>query len=271
MAEQLGLFDARWLQPATARDGESAGRGRSGARPDAAAPPLCVRESRRARRLTLRVLPPYTLELVVPRGARAADVAAFVHRHRRWIERARREIAAHYALAQDRLPTRIALRAIDQSWLVRYEAEAQAQSRVRMFDDVLEVRTRDAEHRGAEDALRSWLCDQASYHLTPWVLRDAELVGRRPSRVQVRLQRTRWGSCSNSGTLSLNAALMFLAPAVVRYLLIHELCHLISLNHSRRFWAAVERYEPNYEALDRQLTEAWADIPLWAHPDARRR
>ena len=109
MAEQLGLFDARWLQP------------------DAAAPALRVRESRRARRLTLRVLPPYTLELVVPRGTRAADVAAFVHSHRRWIERARREIATHYALAQDPLPTRIALRAIDQSWFVRYEPEPQAQ------------------------------------------------------------------------------------------------------------------------------------------------
>ena len=73
------------------------------------------------------------------------------------------------------------------------------------------------------------------------------------------------------GTLSLNAALLFLDPAVVRYLLIHELCHLISLNHSRRFWAAVQRYEPDYEALDRRLTEAWVDIPFWAHPDARRR
>jgi predicted metal-dependent hydrolase len=268
MAEQLGLFDARGLQPATARDGESAA---GGSPPDPAAPPLRIRESRRARRLTLRVLPPHTLELVVPRGARAADVAAFVHRHRRWIERARREIASHYSLAQERLPTRIALRAIDQSWHVRYESEPQAQPRVRVLGELLEVRTRDASQRGAEAALRSWLCDQASYHLTPWVLREAEIVGRRPSRVQVRLQRTRWGSCSSSGTLSLNAALMFLPPPVVRYLLIHELCHLISLNHSRRFWAAVERYEPDYETLDRQLSQAWADIPLWAHPDARRR
>ena len=252
-------------------DGGSAGRRRSSARPDAAAPPLCIRESRRARRLTLRVLPPYTLELVVPRGTRAAEVTAFVHEHRRWIERARREIAVHYPLVQDRLPTRVALRAIDQSWLVRYQREPQAQARVRMLGDVLEVRTRDADNRGADGALRAWLCDQARYHLTPWALREAALVGRRPSRVQVRLQRTRWGSCSSSGTLSLNAALLFLAPAVVRYLLIHELCHMISLNHSRRFWTAVVRYEPGYEALDRQLTEAWTDIPLWAHPDARRR
>lgn len=254
MAEQLGLFDARWLQPA-----------------GGAVPALRVRESRRARRLTLRVLPPHTLELVVPRGTRAADVAAFVHEHRVWIERARREIAARYPSLEETLPTRIALRAIDRSWIVCYQPEPRAQSRVRMLGDVLEVRTRDAEHGGAGAALRTWLCDQGSHHLTPWVLREAEVVGRRPSRVQVRLQRTRWGSCSNSGTVSLNAALLFVAPDVVRYLLIHELCHLISLNHSRRFWAAVGRHEPDFEALDRRLTAAWADIPVWAHPDARRR
>ena len=141
--------------------------------------------------------------------------------------------------------------------------------RCRACESVLEVSAPDANRRGAGDALRSWLLDQADYHLTPWLKREAQIVGRRPVRVQVRLQRTRWGSCSNSGTVSLNAALMFLEPAVVRYLLVHELCHLIALNHSRKFWSAVARYEPNYEALDRELTKAWHEIPLWAHPEAR--
>jgi hypothetical protein len=131
------------------------------------------------------------------------------------------------------------------------------------------VSTRDANHRGADAALRSWLLDQADYHLAPWLLRESAVVGRRPSNVQVRLQRTRWGSCSSSGTVSLNAALLFLEPPLVRYLFIHELCHLISLNHSRKFWGAVARFEPDYESLDRRLTEAWTEIPLWAHGRVR--
>ena len=51
----------------------------------------------------------------------------------------------------------------------------------------------------------------------------------------------------------------------MRYLLIHELCHLYSLSHSQRFWRAVQTFEPDYRALDRRLTEAWALLPLWVH------
>jgi predicted metal-dependent hydrolase len=253
VTEQLGLFESRRDQSPV----------------ELARAPLSVRESRRARYLTLRLLPPHTLELVVPRGTRASDVDAFVRDNRRWIEDARRELAQSRPLRREGLPTSVELLAIDRRWNIDYRHDPSSPLRCRARESVLEVSTPEESRRGADDALRGWLLDEADYHLTPWLKREALVVGRRPAKVQVRLQRTRWGSCSNSGTVSLNAALMFLEPAVVRYLLVHELCHLIALNHSRKFWNAVARYEPDYEALDRRLTKAWNEIPLWAHPEAR--
>jgi predicted metal-dependent hydrolase len=250
MAEQLGLFESR-----------------GGSAADLAQPPLSVRESRRARYLSLRLLPPHKLELVVPHGTRASAVNAFVRENRQWIEDARRELAQCRPTRAEGLPARIDLKAIGRSWHVEYCPDSRGGARCRPREASLEVTTADASRRGADAALRSWLLDEADYHLRPWLLREALVVGKRPASVQVRLQRTRWGSCSSSGTVSLNAALLFLEPAVVRYLLIHELCHLIALNHSRRFWAAVARFEPAYEALDRRLTEAWHEIPLWVHPE----
>jgi predicted metal-dependent hydrolase len=253
VTEQLGLFDL-------------SGELRLA---DFARAPLRVRESRRARYLTLRLLPPHTLELVVPQGTRAAEVTAFVHEHRQWIEDARRELAAHEPVRSEGLPATVELRAIGKSWRVEYRYEPNARLRCRAHEDLLEVTTPQANRLGADEALRGWLLDEADYYLAPWLLRESQVVGRRPTSVQVRLQRTRWGSCSNSGTVSLNAALLFLEPEVVRYLFIHELCHLIALDHSQKFWAAVAHYEPGYEALDRRLTAAWSEIPLWAHPAAR--
>lgn len=253
MTEQLGLFEPRGEQRPAER----------------ARAPLSVRESRRARYLTLRLVPPHTLELVVPRGTRVAAVSAFVHEHRQWIEDARRQLEQWRPLRSEGLPQRVELNAIGKSFDVDYRHDPHGPVRCRARGSVLEVSTREADRRGADQALRSWLLDEADYHLAPWLLRESQVVGRRPSNVQVRLQRTRWGSCSSSGTVSLNAALLFLEPPVVRYLFIHELCHMIALNHSRKFWSAVARYEPDYEALDRRLTAAWTGIPLWAHPAAR--
>jgi predicted metal-dependent hydrolase len=57
--------------------------------------------------------------------------------------------------------------------------------------------------------------------------------------------------------------LLFLAPELVRYLMIHELCHARHMNHSRRFWQRVGRFEPDYRHLDKALGESWISIPAW--------
>lgn len=252
MTEQLGLFESRTTTPG-----------------ELARTALRVRESGRARRLTLRLLPPHTLELVVPRGTRSADVAAFVHEHRAWIEGARRELAACRPVRSEGLPEEIGLAAVGETWRVEYRHHSAARPQYRLEGSTLVVRTPRADRHGADAVLREWLLDRADYHLVPWLLREAAAVGLRPRRVQVRVQRTRWGSCSSAGTISLNATLLFVPPPLVRYLFVHELCHLTALDHSRRFWAAVARFEPDYEELDRRLTAAWRGVPLWAHPRAR--
>lgn len=231
---------------------------------------LSVRESARARRLTLRLLP-QTVELVVPRGTKPAQVAAFVHEQRRWIERASRELPPPAGNDDDGLPRHIELRAVGEHWDVAYVHRITRRAIVRRAGGRLEVQTACAGGRvvnpqSAAEALRAWLRDQAALHLTPWLQEEARRLGLMPKTVQIRLQRTRWGSCSSSATVSLNAALMFLDPPVVRYLLVHELCHLRSLDHSRRFWRTVERFEPRYRELDRALSGARPQVPAWVYP-----
>ncbi|MCH7611712.1 MAG: DUF45 domain-containing protein [Chloroflexi bacterium] len=83
------------------------------------------------------------------------------------------------------------------------------------------------------------------------------------AKMHVRAQRSCWGSRSCSGTVSLNLCLLFLAPELLRYLLIHELCHGRHMNHSKRFWKRVARFEPEYRSRDRALTESWRQVPGW--------
>jgi predicted metal-dependent hydrolase len=224
---------------------------------------LTVRESGRARRLILQLVPPHTLEVVVPRGTRPRAVEAFVRENRGWIERARAELAKRLGGDGETLPRRVRLAAIGRDAEISYDFRAER--RPRLSDDGAHVRVTCAAEAPdrALALLRAWFVREARTHLRPWLLREARVVGEFPDRVQLRLQRTRWGSCSTRRTVSLNAALLLIEPAVVRYLMVHELCHLRWLNHSGRYWRLVERFEPNFRELDRRLTEAWAELPLW--------
>jgi predicted metal-dependent hydrolase len=79
------------------------------------------------------------------------------------------------------------------------------------------------------------------------VSRFAPIVGKHPARISVRGMKSRWGSCSHTGSLSLNWKILAAPQYVIDYLIVHELCHLIHANHSSRFWAEVERVLPEYK------------------------
>ncbi len=112
-------------------------------------------------------------------------------------------------------------------------------------------------------ALRRWLSGVARREFEPRLRALGALVGAPYERMHIRMQRTCWGSRSSSGTISLNLCLLFVKAELLRYLMVHELCHGRHMNHSKRFWAMVGRFEPNYRKLDRHLGDAWKDVPGW--------
>ena len=83
----------------------------------------------------------------------------------------------------------------------------------------------------------------------------APLVGVRCGQISVRAQRTKWGSCSGKGNLNFNCLLLLAPPEVLDYVVVHELCHRLEMNHSPRFWAEVERVLPDYAAARKWLRQ----------------
>ncbi|MEE8827334.1 MAG: SprT family zinc-dependent metalloprotease [Eubacteriales bacterium] len=88
----------------------------------------------------------------------------------------------------------------------------------------------------------------------------APVVGVTVGRVTIRNQRTRWGSCSAKGNLNFNCLLMLCPENVRDYVVVHELCHRLEMNHSPRFWTDVEAVLPGYREPKRWLRENGGDL-----------
>ncbi|MCE5203098.1 MAG: M48 family metallopeptidase [Actinomycetia bacterium] len=223
-----------------------------------------VRVSARARRVRLTVSPLDGLVVVVPRGFDQRRIPAIVESHRQWVERALMRAGERRAhLAEDSLPGRIDLPAINGSWVVEYRPGAGARTRALLRDDVVVVTGEITDAEACRAALKRWVTRNARSVLEPYVRETAETLGMRVGRVRLGWYRSRWGSCSATGTISLDVKLLFLPPELVRSVVVHELCHTQQLDHSPAFYELVERLDPGHRTKRHALTQAWRYVPGW--------
>ena len=127
---------------------------------------------------------------------------------------------------------------------------ASDQMKVVQSSDRLEVYA-DADLIADKEQLRAlveqWLYRRAVEELNFCVNVYKQRVGATPSRIQIKDYRARWGSCKPDGSIQLNWRLIHAPMHIMDYVVVHELCHLLEMNHSKHFWSEVERVEPQYK------------------------
>jgi predicted metal-dependent hydrolase len=220
--------------------------------------PFAVRVSPRARRLTARVHVGGRVEIVVPVGVNAHAVRDFVQRFTPWIDR---KVAAMrcFVAPMEPVPPTIEFAFTGEFLTVEWHRAPAC----KLEHAVGRIVVHAPDDSAARLLLQGWLKGAAEQRLTPQLLQLAAELKYSISRVSIRCQRTRWGSCSTRGTVSLNCSLVFLRPEVVRYLFVHELAHTKHMNHSAAFWRLVEKLEPDCRRLDRELLAGWRTVPAW--------
>ena len=223
--------------------------------------PWEVRESARARRLAVRVHRTGHVEVVVPLRTPPGAVQRFIEAHRGWIEERQAAALRTRPPEQPFPPTDIDTAASGERWRLHL-AGGSGRLRLATYDHLLIV-SGEAGQDAVRNRLVDWLMDRAQAVLEPMLAQVAGEHGFSYRKVVIRRQRTRWGSCSSRGTISLNVCLLFQPPEVVRYLLVHELSHTRHMDHSPRFWACVKSCCPDWRRLDKQLLQGWRRVPSW--------
>jgi predicted metal-dependent hydrolase len=220
--------------------------------------PFAVRVSPRARRLTARVHVGGRVEIVVPVGVNAHAVRDFVQRFTPWIDRKVEAMRGVIAPAEA-VPRCIEFAYTGERFVIDWKLGAAR----KLVQDGLNIQLQAPDEKAARTLLQGWLKRSAHERLAPRLLLLAATLKYPVAKVSIRCQKTRWGSCSTRGTISLNCSLVFLRPEIVRYLFVHELAHTKHMNHSAHFWGLVERLEPDYRQLDRELLAGWRTVPHW--------
>ena len=230
-------------------------------------PPYTVRVSQRARRVRLTVTARAGLVVTVPCTWRG-DADEIVRSKAAWAQAALASVADRRALfvggAETLLPDVVELRVVGETWPVHYRKTGAAGVRATLVGGALEVRGDIDDAEACLAALSRWL-DRAARDLLLPLLAHTSAAHQVPyASARVRRQRTRWGSCSSRGTISLNRSLVFLPEHLVIALMLHELAHTRVLNHSERFWEALAELDPAYESHKASLRHAARLVPAWA-------
>ena len=220
-----------------------------------------VRKSSRAKRIIFNATIRDGIEIVIPKSMDTSFLPAVLEKNRSWIQK---QSAWVSAMRLSLNPNQIHLRLLNKTWEVNYVPHQQGNNPWVEYDSLLTVSNTDSEPMEVPRILDRWLHSVAKNTLPTLLHQESTNTQLSYDRVTIRKAKTRWGSCSSKGSISLNRNLMFLPPKLVRYVLIHELCHTQQLNHSIHFWQLFEKLYPGARSMNHHVRKATDLVPSWA-------
>ena len=215
--------------------------------------PYVLRKSRRTKHFHLRFNRQYELEVVYPYWSSQKQAVAFFHEQKSWVMK-------HYpkmrlrALQYRSLPLVMDLQALCQQWYIDYTRSSTAMHCKEQGNRIY-IEGNIDNHQLVRKHLRQWLSGKAHAYLSHQLSELSQLTGISYNGMKLGNQQTLWGACSSHGIITLNIKLMLMSQAIVRYVIIHELCHRRHFDHSAAFWSLVEKFEPDYRQLKQHLKQ----------------
>jgi predicted metal-dependent hydrolase len=211
-----------------------------------------IRESKRAKSINIRVDARKGLELVYPLGITDPPPKEVLQIKEKWILSALGKM-------QIRAETRVERR-YEQGAIFPYLGEDITLNLIQKANGKnMSVQLRDSQlelslppeidlndTKAIQHAVESFYRKQAKWYITNRTIEIADKLDFKFNRIVIKNQKTRWGSCSTGNNLNFNLRLMMTPPEAIDYIIIHELCHLTHMNHSKQFWNLVGKHCPDY-------------------------
>ncbi len=230
--------------------------------PDQQRHPYKLVKSKRAKYVRIKISPSGEVSVVLPQGIAAKHAHGFIQKKSQWIAKT---IKAIPEVKSNSFPETLDLKLLNELWKLNYVKHSFVEpveytpsllhdvKLEQISSNTLEIRVATDDWVDAKKLLNKW-CRLKAKKIFPEMLEAlAEEYGFHFNKISIRSQKTRWGSCASNKNISLNSKLLLMPEHVVKYVMIHELCHTIEMNHSAKFWDLVEDCDPQYRDNRKQL------------------
>lgn len=227
-------------------------------------PVFQVRLSKRVKGTHFRFTHEKGLELVTSKNLNPSKIQLLLDAHRTWIERI--FIRYDYSPLKPReLPSNIVFPAFSLKWDVEY-IESNSR-RVFLKEDGfnLALYSTNNESLFTNKIFLNWLNKKAKQLLEPMLIELSKKMDLLVAKVTFRNAKSIWGSCDKNKKIMLSSRILFLPKELIQYIMIHELSHLVHLNHSRRFWNLVAQFDPDFRAHRLALRRSQQFLPFWLY------
>lgn len=217
-------------------------------------PEIQITHHARATRLRLRV-EPTQIRLTVPKYCTKKQIQSFLSESEQWMRETWQKQQEKIGQLNRTLPSELKLFNLDQPIKVDYVS--QKQSYIWKADQ----QTLLISNRQPEQYLKAFVIAYAKHFLPSYLEQISHEIGLKFSECSIRQPKTRWGSCSAKHDIMLNSGLVLFPLEITRYVCIHELAHTVFFDHSPRFWAEVQKHDPEFLLHRKALKNN--PLPYW--------
>lgn len=195
--------------------------------------------------------------LSIPKRASVKSAIEFAQSQSKWILEKREEVIN---LVDENIQSykngRIMYFLGDEHFLEIQKDTKREYASIELIDDRLILKTFDDNPYFVQHTIETWYKIRAKHIFETRTRHFAEKLNLRYNQIRIKNQKTRWGSCSAKKNLNYNMRLIMGPFEIIDYIIVHELCHLVHLNHSSEFWSLVGSIQPDYKER-RSLLETW--------------
>lgn len=198
----------------------------------------------RAQHIKIKITSAAEVIVVAPRDCPTFFIDRFVNQHKDWIEKNLKKMQAHQPsvkMNEDEILL------FGKTYKKVIGTRPEYPLGVRVAGDKLIITPVTENKTSIDKSLQQFLKSTAEKYITPRTHQLAKEMKTTFKTLSFKNQKTRWGSCSSLGNLNFNWRLVHTPPAVIDYVLIHELAHRTEMNHSAAFWEIVKKHDPEYQ------------------------